>query len=89
MTSDVLLEGWQGLEGLQESQPVGLEQGRIGDDLPVGLNLALAPVEVDGHVEAIGDVELDDIKEPGRRGNICQDLLSKETRPASAQDCCS
>ena len=67
VTSDVILVGREGLDGTEETNPVLLKEIRVGDDLPVSLNLALAGMVVNGNIEAIGNVELDDEQEPAER----------------------
>lgn len=63
-TSDVVCVGGQGLDGTEQADPILLEESGIGDHLPVSLNLSLASMVVDGDIEAIGNVELDDKQEP-------------------------
>lgn len=61
-----VLPGGQGLNGCQQSQPVGLEDGGVGHDLAVALDEALTAVVIDGHVETVSDEELDDPQEPAQ-----------------------
>lgn len=53
----------QRLDGQKKVAPVLHENPAIGHNLPVCLDV-LACMKVDGHIEAIGDIELDDIQEP-------------------------
>ena len=63
-TLEVLLVGGQGLDGSEECKPVLCKDLGVGHDLPVSLNLSLASVEVNCHIESVGNVVLDDVQEP-------------------------